>query len=246
MSSINEHQKRYLVFLPNLFTGLNMACGFSAIMLSYGGEFYQACMLLVLGALFDSVDGRLARMTGTESDFGEQFDSMSDLISFGMAPALLYYQRFLAHDGRFGMVGGFIFVLCGAMRLARFNANLDKVPSDYFQGLPIPLAAMSLIGPILFSLSFPNILELRPWWLLHILFYSLLMVSSIPFPSFKKSEWVKNHPKRVLLIIFLILASIVLGEEYMIGVYLFLYVFISFFYFVLNYKKMKNTFVITP
>ena len=110
-----------------------------------------------MGALFDSVDGRVARLTGTQSSFGEQFDSLSDLISFGMAPAMIYYFKFLAGSGRPGMVVAFIFLLCGALRLARFNANIDKVSSDYFQGLPIPGAATAVIGFILLSVAFPNI-----------------------------------------------------------------------------------------
>ncbi len=91
--SMNENNKRFIYFLPNTFTALNMACGFACIMLSFKGHYYQACMALMLGVVFDSVDGRIARITGTQSAFGEQFDSLSDLITFGMTPAIMYYLK---------------------------------------------------------------------------------------------------------------------------------------------------------
>ena len=117
---------KFAFFLPNTFTAMNIGCGFVAIMFSMQGEFYKACMFIFLGAIFDSVDGRVARLTGTSSSFGEQFDSLSDLISFGMAPAIIFYNRFLIDSGRVGMVIAFLFLLCGALRLARFNANIEK------------------------------------------------------------------------------------------------------------------------
>ena len=124
--------RRLAYFIPNTFTALNMACGFIAIIFAFHGEFYKACMFIVLGAIFDSVDGRIARMTNTQSSFGEQFDSLSDLVSFGVSPAIVYYFRFLADAGRPGMVACFFFMLCGALRLARFNATIDKNKSEYF------------------------------------------------------------------------------------------------------------------
>jgi CDP-diacylglycerol--serine O-phosphatidyltransferase len=94
------NDKKLAFFLPNIFTAMNIGCGFVAIMLSMNGEFYKGCMFIFLGAIFDSVDGRVARLTGTSSAFGEQFDSMSDLISFGLAPAIMFYHRFLSDSGR--------------------------------------------------------------------------------------------------------------------------------------------------
>ena len=134
ISGDNE-AKKLAYFLPNTFTALNMGCGFFSIVLAWKGEFYNACMLLFLGAIFDSVDGRVARLTGTQSTFGEQFDSISDVISFGIAPALLVYNRFFLDLNKFGIMISFVYCLCGALRLARFNANIDKVSSTFFQGL---------------------------------------------------------------------------------------------------------------
>lgn len=234
--------RRWAFFLPNTFTALNMACGFAAILNGFNGSFYKACMFIVLGAIFDSVDGRVARMTNTESPFGEQFDSMSDLVSFGVAPAFVYYFRFLADAGRPGMVAAFFFILCGALRLARFNANIDKVKSDYFQGLPIPGAATAVVAMILLSIGLPEIVNYKPITVGYLLFYAALMISSIPFPSFKKSDWAKKNKKQVLMVIFMILASLFIYEEVMIPVIITLYVVISLFYFLTHRKKFAGVF----
>ena len=237
-----EHNKKWAYFLPNTFTCLNMACGFASVMLSMAGDFYKAALVLILGAIFDSVDGRVARLTGTQSSFGEQFDSMGDLISFGLAPAMLFYHRFLSGYGKVGMVISFIFLLCGALRLARFNATINKISSDYFQGLPIPLGALALVGHVLLSLEFQDIINIPYFPFLYILFYSVLMISNIPFYSFKRSDWVRENKKKVLLLIFLTLALIVIYEELMVVVFVTTYVLSSISYFFLNREKLKGLF----
>ena len=142
--------KRIAFFLPNTFTALNMACGFSSVLFSFRGEFYYASMILLLGAIFDLVDGRVARLMNAQSTFGEYFDSLSDVVSFGVAPAFIMYNCFFKDFGRIGQVVAFVYLLCGALRLARFNANIEKVSSNFFQGLPIPMAALALVGLVLF------------------------------------------------------------------------------------------------
>ena len=234
--------RRWAFFLPNTFTALNMACGFIAILHGFHGEFYKACMFIVLGAIFDSVDGRVARMTNTQSAFGEQFDSLSDLVSFGVSPAMVYYFRFLSDTGRPGMVAAFFFMLCGALRLARFNANIDKNKSDYFQGLPIPGGATAAISLVLISVDFPELVNYKPITVGYLLFYAALMISSIPFPSFKKSEWVKKNKKQVLMVIFLIMASLFIYEEVMIPVIITFYVIASLLYWLTHRKKFEGLF----
>ena len=234
--------RRWAFFLPNTFTALNMACGFAAILNGFQGEFYKACMFIVLGAVFDMVDGRVARMTNTQSAFGEQFDSMSDLVSFGVTPAIVYYFRFLTEAGRPGMVAAFFFMLCGALRLARFNANIDKNKSDYFQGLPIPGGATAVVAMILVSLGLPEIIDYKPLTVGYLIFYAVLMISNIPFPSFKKSEWAKKHKKQGLRIIFMILASLFIYEEVMIPVIITLYVVVSLLYFLTHRKRFEGIF----
>lgn len=234
--------RRLAFFLPNTFTALNIACGFFSIILGWRGEFYQASMILVLGAIFDSVDGRVARMTGTQSAFGEQFDSISDVVTFGVAPAFLVYNKFFTDIGRIGLITPFIFMLCGALRLARFNANIDKVSSEYFQGLPIPSGALAMVGLTLFSTVVPEIENYKPLLIGYVLFYSFLMISNVPFNSFKKSEWVRKHKKRVLFIIFSIMILTFLYEEIMIGSVILVYVLGSLLYFFKNKGAMEEMF----
>lgn len=233
---------KFAFFLPNIFTAMNIGCGFIAIMYSIKGDFYRACMFIMLGAIFDSVDGRVARMTGTSSAFGEQFDSMSDLISFGMAPAIIFYNRFLLDSGRLGMVIAFLFLLCGALRLARFNANISKVKSDYFQGLPIPGAAIAVLSYILVSLEYPSLFINKYVAIPYIVFYALLMVSNVPFPSFKGSPWVKNNRKKVLFIVFIVASSLFVYEEVMIPVIISVYVLSSIVYVIMHKEKFNGIF----
>lgn len=236
--------RRLAFFLPNTFTALNMACGFFSVILGWRGDFYQASMILVLGAIFDSVDGRVARMTGTQSAFGEQFDSISDVVTFGVAPAFLVYNKFFMNMGRLGLITSFIFLLCGALRLARFNANIDKVSSDFFQGLPIPSGALAIVGLILFTGEYPEAgIADHPWIaIVYVLFYAFLMISNIPFNSFKNSAWVKSHKKRVLFIIFTVLILIVAFHEIMIGGLILLYVIGSLLYFFKNKGALEDMF----
>ena len=234
--------KKLSFFLPNIFTALNMACGYGAIISSIHGKFDQACLLLFLGAIFDSVDGRVARLTGTESAFGEQFDSMSDLISFGVAPAILFYYRFLFDFGRHGIAVTFIFILCGALRLARFNANINSANPNYFQGLPIPGACLALIGYVLIAGKI-DFFDKHEWIsFVYILFYSIVMISNIGFYSFKKAEWLKRHRKSTLFIIFLLFLILYIGYEHTFFAIMNLYVIVSLVYFIIHKGKIENVF----
>ena len=235
--------KKLAFFLPNTFTALNMGCGFVSILFSLQAEFYKACMILILGAIFDTVDGRVARITATQSAFGEQFDSMSDLISFGMAPAIMVHQKFLLEMGRVGIVVSFIFLLCGALRLARFNANIEKIPSSFFQGLPIPSGALALVGLVLLSLDFSQVNYLTWGICLYVLFYGVLMVSNIPFNSFKDSYFVKKHKKVVLFTMFLLAALTFIHEQIMIFAVITAYVLGSLIYLSTHKDMLSNVFL---
>jgi CDP-diacylglycerol--serine O-phosphatidyltransferase len=233
-----EGFKKWSYFLPNIFTAMNMSCGFVSVMLTIQGNYYGACVALILGAIFDSVDGRIARLTGTQSSFGEQFDSLSDLVSFGMAPAILYYYKFLLTFDRIGMVVSFLFLLCTALRLARFNANLDKISSNFFQGLPSPMGAMGIVGFTLLTLKFQILNKQTVLVFFNILFYSFLMISNIPFTSFKNSSWVQKHKNWSLLILLILFLSVFVYEYIMISLILTVYVISSFVYFAFNRKKL--------
>lgn len=239
MSTKYDGQPHKLTFfLPNTFTALNMGCGFTSIILATKGMYYPACMLLLLGAVFDSVDGRIARLTGTQSQFGEQFDSISDVISFGMAPALIIYFKYFQHLGRAGMVIAFFYLLCGALRLARFNANISKIPSNYFQGLPIPGAALAVIGFVMITLEFDFGAYKSYYAAAYVVFYSLLMVSNIPFNSFKNSDYVRRNKKKVLALILVILALVLIYEQLMIFIIISGYVLGCLVYNIFN-KETK-------
>jgi CDP-diacylglycerol--serine O-phosphatidyltransferase len=219
-----------------------MACGFFSIILGYKGDFYWASLILVLGAAFDSVDGRVARMTGTQSSFGEQFDSISDVVSFGVAPAFLVYNKFFVDFGRVGLVTSFIFLLCGALRLARFNANIDKVSSDFFQGLPIPSGAMSMIGITLLANEFPMMMDYKIVLIPYVWFFSYLMISNIPFNSFKNSLWVKSHKKRAFVMMIGIALATFLYHEVMIETVILTYTIGSLIYYLKHRSVLSNMF----
>ncbi len=237
-----EQRNKLVFFLPNSFTALNIACGFIAILLAIQGRFYQASMLVLLGAIFDSVDGRVARLVNAQSSFGEQFDSLSDLISFGITPALIFHNRFLLESGRLGMIVAFLYVLSGALRLARFNANVNKVNPNFFQGLPIPSGAMGVIGYVLLSTWVPALVNVPYLAEVYILVYAALMISNIPFPSFKKSEWVRRKKKTVLFIIFFVLMTVFIEENVMILFWLTAYVLGSLLYYLTHRGQLSDVF----
>ncbi len=234
--------KRLAFFLPNAFTAMNMACGFTSMILSTRGELYYAAIILILGAIFDSVDGRVARLTGTSSSFGEQFDSMSDMVSFGVAPAFLIFHKYLHQYGRLGGVISFVFLLCAALRLARFNANLSKFRSDFFQGLPSPGAALGIIGLILLADRFPIIDEYSYLALFYTAFYGILMITTIPFHSFKNSHMAKNKKRVVLIFLFLGAALTVIYYKIMFALGMACYVVISLAYYLLRIKEFGDAF----
>lgn len=206
-----------IYFLPNLMTACNLACGFFAVLMIFRGlvevgneklppkeyyehvkSYYEYAILLIFGScLFDLLDGRLARLGGQESPFGQEFDSLADIISFGMAPAMLLSKAVLFPLGNIGWAIALIYLICGAMRLARFNclANLPKKPgaSNDFRGLPIPMAA-GFIASLTFLIIdlHQNDHELRFWKYVlagAMLGLSLLMISDVRYPSFKKLDW---------------------------------------------------------
>jgi CDP-diacylglycerol--serine O-phosphatidyltransferase len=210
MNSSPSEPRIYL--LPNLMTAGNLCCGFFAVLTIFNGmkmadfasayPFYEKAILLIFGScIFDLLDGRLARMGGKESPFGQEFDSIADVVSFGMAPALLVSQAVLFNfEGRIGWAIAFIYLLCGAIRLARFNclANMPKVKgaSRNFRGIPIPMAA-GFIASVTFLLidfgkqnNWGNDLGLWNYTLAAaMLGLSFLMISNIEYPSFKKIDF---------------------------------------------------------
>ena len=199
-----------LVF-PNLFTTGNLFCGFYSIISSLKGNFVLAAYLILIATLFDMMDGRVARLIKGVSDFGKQYDSLSDLVSFGVAPSVLVYMSYLLDITRLGWLVAFLFVACGALRLARFNIIDSSRDPRYFIGLPIPAAAATLASFFLF-LEELNLDYDGHYLVLGLtLLVSFLMVSSIDYKSYKKPEKAvkrKFYTNMILFLLLLILVAI--------------------------------------
>lgn len=178
------------VFLfPSLCTTAGLFCGFFSIVRSLAGDTFLAFWGIFFAGLFDLIDGRIARMTRTQSEFGMEYDSLSDIVSFGIAPALLVYTWALHDFHRIGWLVSFAFVACGALRLARFNVRFSIVEKKRFQGLPIPMAAGVIASFVLFSEAVFGEVG-RNWAALFLtLAVSPLMVSRIRYRSFKELEF---------------------------------------------------------
>lgn len=203
----SERFRRSIYVLPNLFTAMNMFCGFYAMVSAINGKFVAAAYALVIAGIFDNLDGKIARVTRSTSKFGVEFDSLADLVSFGVAPGLMIYLWALAPLGRLGWLAAFLFVVCGALRLARFNTQVDTVSSDYFMGLPIPAAAGMSAVTVLFCEKLSIVAH--PMIVLVMLYLlSFLMVSTIRYPSFKKTGIIRNKNFNALVGAILILIFI--------------------------------------
>lgn len=217
--------KKGIYVLPSLFTSASLFGGFYAIIAAIQGRYETAAIAILLSCVFDALDGKIARFTHTSSHFGAEYDSLCDLVAFGVAPAVLAFQWALEPFGRLGWLACFMFVICGALRLARFNVQRDYVGASYFKGLPIPGAASLIASTVLFATE----LEVGPGAqniLMIVLMYvlSFLMVSTIEYLSLKKFELKKQRPFNVLVSIILILIVIAYKPRIMIFLILAVYV----------------------
>jgi len=201
--------KKGIYLLPNFFTLMNLFFGFYSVICSIEQDFSTAAVAILIAAVFDLFDGKIARVTHTSSHFGAEFDSLADLVSFGMAPGVMMYLWILQPFGRLGWLAAFLFTACGALRLARFNTQLDQPGDGYFTGLPIPAAAGMNAVTVLFVLDLglnPEIIRFPILILTYLL--SFLMVSTIKYYSFKKVDLFKSMNFNVLVKMMLILILI--------------------------------------
>ena len=209
--------KKGIYILPNLFTTASLFCGFYAIIASTRGDFFPAAVSILIAGVLDGLDGRIARFTNTTSKFGSEYDSLSDLVSFGVAPAILAYTWALLPFGRYGWLAAFLFVACGALRLARFNIQIGIIESRVFNGLPIPAAAFVIASSVMFfyytggTVHFYNISIL-----LTVVALALLMVSNVKYYSFKDLDYFSRKPFITLVLVLLIFVVIVLEPPLMI------------------------------
>lgn len=210
-------RRKGIYILPNLFTLAALFGGFYAIVMAMNGRFDYAAMGVFCAMVLDSLDGRVARMTNTQSAFGEQMDSLSDMVSFGVAPALIAYEWALSGLGRWGWIAAFVYCSCAALRLARFNVNTGTVDKRWFQGLPSPAAA-ALVTGFIWLLSDAGVQRgqdgLLTWsqltWVMFglTLYAGLTMVTNAPFYSFKDLHLKRSVPFTAIVLIVLGIAII--------------------------------------
>jgi CDP-diacylglycerol--serine O-phosphatidyltransferase len=195
-------RRELLVFLlPNLFTTLNLFFGFFSILCSIRSQWNNAALAILLATLFDGLDGRVARMTKTQSAFGEQYDSMSDLLSFGVAPSILMYLYALQPYGRIAWMAAFMYLACAALRLARFNVLKQSTEKRYFQGLPSPVAACTVSSCVLF-LEDGVVGNVRGGAILAVMFaLGIAMISTVRYRSFKDLNFSSQRAFGVLIVI---------------------------------------------
>ena len=206
---VPRKRRKGIYILPNLFTLAGLFGGFYAIVMAMNGRFDQAAIGVFSAMVLDSLDGRVARMTNTQSAFGEQMDSLADMVSFGAAPALIAYVWALTGLGRWGWIAAFVYCACAALRLARFNVNTAVVDKRFFQGLPSPAAAALVAGFIwlMDEAGFQG--EDVRWYMFALTLYAgLTMVTNVPFYSFKDLSLKRSVPFAVIVLIALGIAVI--------------------------------------
>ena len=214
---LTRKRRKGIYILPNLFTLAALFGGFYAVVMAMNGRFDLAAVGVFCAMVLDSLDGRVARMTNTQSAFGEQMDSLSDMVSFGAAPALIAYEWALRGLGRWGWIAAFVYCACAALRLARFNVNTGVVDKRFFQGLPSPAAA-ALVAGFIWLMTEIGVrgedLEWLSWkqitWTMFVvtLYSGLTMVTNVPFYSFKDVQMKKSVPFVVIVLIALVIAII--------------------------------------
>ena len=222
-------RRKGIYVLPNLFTLAALFGGFYAVVMAMNGRFDLATIGVFAAMVLDSLDGRVARLTHTQSAFGEQMDSLSDMVSFGAAPALIAYEWALRPLGRWGWIAAFVYCACAALRLARFNVNTGVVDKRYFQGLPSPAAAALVTGFIWLTNEIINAHRDVPWFKAFIelftgggivrtdlswfmfaitLLAGLTMVTNVPYYSFKDFGGKRSVPFALLIGVVLLMAVI--------------------------------------
>jgi CDP-diacylglycerol--serine O-phosphatidyltransferase len=208
---------RKIYLLPNLFTLGNIFFGFFSIISSINQAYPRAAYAIIIAGFFDVFDGTIARATNSTSKFGVEFDSLADLVSFGMAPGVLVYLWALRPLGRFGWLGAFLFLVCGALRLARFNVQIEAIRSDRFVGLPIPCAAGMLAATVLFVEHYTDVVGSISQYSLFIaiLVYllAILMVSNIRYRSSKSITTKGKSPFTIMVVATIILTIVASRPE---------------------------------
>ena len=220
--------RRGVYILPSLFTLANMFCGYACVIYAMRGEYETAAPFIGFAIVLDMLDGRIARLTGGDSEFGVQFDSLADVISFGMAPAVLSFTWGLSSLGRLGWAAGFLFVTAAALRLARFNIQPPHADKRYFVGMPSPAAAAVPAATVFaYPYGLHDAREALPA-LLMVVVPALLMVSTIRFRSFKSIDMQTRRPFRVLILFAVFLVLLVTKPAVVLAVLAYTYLSSAF------------------
>ncbi|MGZ5050794.1 MAG: CDP-diacylglycerol--serine O-phosphatidyltransferase [Methylobacter sp.] len=210
-------RRRGIYLLPNLFTTGALFSGFYAITSAMGGRYETAVIAIFVAMILDGMDGRVARLTNTQSEFGAQYDSLADMVSFGAAPALVMYSWAFASLGKLGLFAAFVHAAGGALRLARFNTQLATADKNYFQGLPSPAAAAILAGFVWICLEYKYDIELFKYFALGLTISTgLLMVSNFRYWSFKKIDLKGKVPFFVAIAAMLSIAFVMAQPQTML------------------------------
>jgi CDP-diacylglycerol--serine O-phosphatidyltransferase len=203
----NRIRRRGIYLLPNLFTTASLFAGFYAIVQAMNFRFGQAAVAIFVAMVLDGLDGRVARLTRTQSAFGAEYDSLSDMVSFGAAPALIVYEWALKGMGNLGWIAAFVYVAGAALRLARFNTMLEVADKRWFTGMPSPAAA-ALVAGLVWIIDDYNIdpIGLKWWVWVVTVFAGLTMVSNVPYYSFKTINLKKSVPFLAIFVFVLVIA----------------------------------------
>jgi CDP-diacylglycerol--serine O-phosphatidyltransferase len=217
--------RKGIYILPNTLTLGGMFCGFYAILASFKGMYYHAAWAILIANIFDGLDGWVARLTSSTTKFGIELDSLSDLIAFGVAPAVLIYSWGLQPFGRLGWGAAFLFVICGALRLARYNVQMGSTESKAFTGLPIPGAGTVVASLVLFYTEIRVDMDSRNFIVLFLPFLlAALMVSTLRFHGLKEVDFKKRKPFWLLVAIVSAVVLIIMYPEIVIFIFAILYV----------------------
>lgn len=212
-----ENVRKGVYLLPNLITAAGIFAGFYVIIASTSGQYQKAAWFIMLAAVFDGLDGKVARLTGTASKFGVELDSLADVISFGVAPGVLLYEWALRPFGKLGWLAAFLYVICGALRLARFNVQVSTVESRRFIGMPIPAAACIVATCVLLFYELGGTGTIKMVSMVFLVFLlAFLMVSNVKYLSLKDPELFKRQPFIMLVLAIILLIVIVAKPEIML------------------------------
>ena len=232
--------RKGIYILPNLFTTGNLFCGFWGIVSVFQEKFEYAAYAILLASVFDVLDGKVARLSGATSKFGVQYDSLADLVSFGIAPALLAFSWALRPYGKFGWLAAFLFVVCGALRLARFNVQSASGEVKYFKGLPIPSAALMIALTILLYLRLIETNWVKDIVILVMIYIlAFLMVSNIRYLSFKELDLAKRKPFSIFIFVILSMIVIIMEPTIVLFAFILFYVFSGPVNMVMVWRKKR-------